>query len=100
MSRTKNVRNSKKTYFHKFKEFLSLYELLKEGSYRPLKVLKFFVLKSRFQICKNHYSRPKGSGDIAFQSEDKFSYWASMFFAPLVSTHSCQQGRGEFSWNA
>ena len=42
-------------------------------SYRPPKVLIFFVLKCWFQICKNHYCRPKGSGDIAFQSKVEFS---------------------------
>ena len=51
-----------------FFSFLRLYELFNGGLYRPPKVLKLFVLMHRFQICKNNYCRPNGSGDIAFQS--------------------------------
>ena len=54
--------------FYFFSSFLRLYELFNGGSYRPLKVLKLFVLTHRFQICKLKYCRPNGSGDIAFQS--------------------------------
>ena len=35
-----------------------------QWSYKPPKVLKFTMLEHRFQKCKNHFCRPRGSGSI------------------------------------
>ena len=42
---------------------ISSLSLLKKW-YRPPKLLKLFVLEIKFQICKKHFFKPKGSGDI------------------------------------
>ena len=78
-----SIKSKNISFFH-FSRFSRAYELLNGGSYRPPKVLKFFVLKRRFQICKKHLYRPKGSGDIAFQSKDEFFKNASILLSLIV----------------
>ena len=83
-------------------KFSRLYKFFNWGMYRPPKVLKLYVLLRRFQICKQNYCRPNGSGDIAFQSvmrKLRQDLWRDNTFV-----HSCllkalyNQENKEFVW--
>ena len=60
-----NLKNEeKKIKIVKNRFFFPLAQFQFQWSYRPPKVLKLTVLEHRFQKCKNHFCRPRGSGSI------------------------------------